>query len=147
MDRLGSQPSCYLNTYRRRGIVPNKVTGHGNYNIPPLTCCAVMLSDSGYIPLALSVSLALPAWHWLQKRSKNALPYPPGPEGYPVIGNLLDFPVGVPLWEGLSSVAKQHGMISSSHRRSRSGHDPLRCRNWRSLPQASRDGHGGSKHQ
>ena len=40
-----------------------------------------------YTPLAL-ISVGIIAWS-LQKSRKN---YPPGPKGYPLIGNLLDMP-------------------------------------------------------
>ena len=77
-----------------------------------------MVDNPGYISLVLSVFVALPAWYWLRQRPKNALPYPPGPKAYPVIGNFSPFPAGIPLWEGLASVAKQYGRIWSSRRRS-----------------------------
>lgn len=35
-------------------------------------------------------------------------PYPPGPQRYPIIGNLLDFPRN-PIWEGFSRMAQEHG--------------------------------------
>ena len=73
-----------------------------------------MRDDLGYISLLLPVFVTLLAWYWLQKRSKSTLPYPPGPKGYPLIGNLLDFPVGAPLWEGLADMARQHGRLMSS---------------------------------
>ena len=81
-----------------------------------------MLNGPGYISFVLPVFVALPVWYLLRQRPKNALPYPPGPKGYPVIGNLFDFPVGLPLWEGLASMAKQHGGIMPSHRRSEQHH-------------------------
>ena len=70
-----------------------------------------MWNDLGYTTLLLPAFIALLAWYLLQKRSKSALPYPPGPKGYPLIGNLLDFPLGVPLWEGLADLARQHGRL------------------------------------
>lgn len=68
-----------------------------------------MLGDSSYTALILPFCAALPVWYWLRRRPKNTLPHPPGPKGYPLIGNVLDFPTGVPLWKGFTSMAKQHG--------------------------------------
>jgi hypothetical protein len=70
-----------------------------------------MWSDSSYMSLVLPVFAALPIWYLLRKRVGRALPYPPGPKGYPLVGNLLDFPTGVPLWEGLTDLARQHGRM------------------------------------
>jgi hypothetical protein len=76
-----------------------------------------MLDDLAYIPLLLPVFIALLAWYWLRwrTRSKITLPYPPGPRGYPLIGNLFDFPTGVPLWEGLADIARRHGKMLPFH--------------------------------
>ena len=71
-------------------------------------------NDSSYAPLVLPLFFALPAWNWLRKRSKSAIPYPPGPKPYPIIENLLDSPLGVPLWEGLAEMAKQYGEMLPS---------------------------------
>src|ERR1700753_837986 len=73
-----------------------------------------MWNNSGYLSLVFPLFLVLSAWYLLRKRSKNALPFPPGPVQYPIIGNLLDFPLGVPLWEGLTDLSKQHGKVPSS---------------------------------
>ena len=86
----------------------NKTAVHGSVN-PPLPSPMYVWNDSSYVPLVLPLLFALLGWYWLRKRSKTALPYPPGPKPYPIIGNLLDFPHGVPLWEGLTDLAKQHG--------------------------------------
>ncbi|KAF9783495.1 cytochrome P450 [Thelephora terrestris] len=67
-----------------------------------------MWNGSGYISLVLPLLVAFPVWYWVRKRSKNSLPYPPGPKAYPLIGSLLDFPHKVPLWEGLTNLAKRH---------------------------------------
>ena len=75
-----------------------------------------MWTDSGYTFLWLLVLVTLPAWYLLQNRAKRGPPYPPGPRGHPLIGNLLDFPSRVPLWEGLTSLAKQYGRVTLSRR-------------------------------
>jgi len=40
--------------------------------------------------------------------SKSKLPYPPGPKALPLIGNALDFPRNVPVWEGFSQMAEKY---------------------------------------
>ncbi|KAF9783497.1 cytochrome P450 [Thelephora terrestris] len=67
-----------------------------------------MWNHLSYISLALPLFIAFPVWYWSKKRSKNTLSYPPGPKAYPLIGNLLDFPLSVPFWEGLASLSKQY---------------------------------------
>lgn len=42
------------------------------------------------------------------KLCSRHLLYPPGPQRYPIIGNLLDFPRN-PIWEGFSRMAQEHG--------------------------------------
>jgi hypothetical protein len=75
-----------------------------------------MWNESGYASLVLPVLFVLPAWYLYRNRSKSVLPYPPGPRGYPLIGNIFDFPADVPLWEGLAKMAEQQGIIFSSVR-------------------------------
>ena len=49
----------------------------------------------------------------VRKRKKPTLPYPPGPKGYPILGNVLDLTMGVPLWEDITSLANRYGMLRS----------------------------------
>ena len=43
-----------------------------------------------------------------RKRATRRPPYPPGPKGRPIIGNLLDFPTN-PVWEGFARIAQKYG--------------------------------------
>ena len=51
-----------------------------------------LLSSLG-IGILLTVALLI-AYSYIQdwRRNPARLPYPPGPKGYPIIGNLLDIP-------------------------------------------------------
>jgi len=56
--------------------------------------------------LCAATSLAL-IWRWQKNRSR--LPYPPGPKGYPLIGNVLDVPQDVPVWKTFIDLAQKSG--------------------------------------
>ena len=87
-----------------------------------LTHPITMWNVLNYTSFVLPAVVALPVWYWVRKRSRNTLPYPPGPGGYPLVGNLLDFPLGIPLWEGLSDLARKHGRILPSDRHCKLGY-------------------------
>ena len=44
-------------------------------------------------------------------RSRSRPPLPPGPKGYPVIGNLLDMPPNH-VWEKFGELSNQYGALS-----------------------------------
>lgn len=52
-----------------------------------------------------------------RRRRKTRLPYPPGPKGYPVIGNVLDIPKDVPLWRALMQMTEKYSkwIIFAAH--------------------------------
>ena len=54
----------------------------------------------------------------VRKWKKSSLLYPPGPKGYPILGNALDLTASVPMWEDITSLTNRHGMF-----RGRSIHD------------------------
>ena len=47
----------------------------------------------------------------LRKWTRHTLPYPPGPKGYPILGNVLDLPKNVPIWESLTSLKNRYGTL------------------------------------
>ena len=54
------------------------------------------------------------------KRRNARLPYPPGPKGYPVIGNVFDIPQGAPVWKAAVSMgetySKRLALAACDHR-------------------------------
>ena len=63
-----------------------------------------------YIGPALAVVATVAALAVLRRQwtSRRTAPYPPGPKGYPVIGNVFDFPKD-PIWEGFTKMGQEHG--------------------------------------
>ena len=54
--------------------------------------------------LCVAASLAL-ALKWRSNRGRP--PYPPGPKGYPLIGNILDLPKDIPVWQAFISLGRK----------------------------------------
>ena len=50
----------------------------------------------------------------VRKWKRASLPYPPGPKGYPILGNVLDLTMAVPIWEDITSLTNSYGTFSSS---------------------------------
>jgi len=46
---------------------------------------------------------------WKRTRS---FPLPPGPKGLPIVGNVLDIPRGVPLWEGSLTLGRRYSQFT-----------------------------------
>ena len=64
------------------------------------------------IPLGAAVSLIALA-RYLKSRdslNKSKSPYPPGPKGLPLIGNMLDLPRDIPVWEGFAQMGETFRM-------------------------------------
>lgn len=53
--------------------------------------------------IAASATIALVLWD----KRKTQRSCPPGPRGYPVVGNYFDWPKGK-IWEGFTQMAKEH---------------------------------------
>ena len=49
----------------------------------------------------------------VRKWKKPALPYPPGPKGYPILGNVLDLSTSVSVWESITSLSTSYGALSN----------------------------------
>ena len=74
-----------------------------------------MLDDSTVlshlvIPLGAAASLVV-LTRYLRSRGfpgQPKLPYPPGPKGLPLIGNILDLPRDMHIWEGFTQMAEAY---------------------------------------
>ena len=62
-----------------------------------------------YVGPALAVVVITAALALMKKKwSSRHLLFPPGPKGYPMIGNIFDFPKD-PIWEGFARMTQEHG--------------------------------------
>ena len=60
-------------------------------------------------PLGVALLAAAALLLLVHRRRRNPrLPYPPGPKGYPVIGNVFDVPQDVPLWKAAVSMGESY---------------------------------------
>ena len=68
-----------------------------------------MLDISVLYPLLFGVFVFV----FVRKWKRPASPYPPGPKGYPILGNVLDLTMSVPLCEDVTSLANRYGTFWS----------------------------------
>ena len=64
------------------------------------------------IPLGAAISLVV-LTRYLRSRSfpnQPKLSYPPGPKGLPLVGNILDLPRGMHMWEGFTQMNEMYRM-------------------------------------
>ena len=77
--------------YFQEGILTRKLAPCSSLPVSSM----LSISPPWVVLLAITASLLL-----AYRKLRNArLPYPPGPRGYPVIGNVFDIPQDVPLWK------------------------------------------------
>ena len=66
------------------------------------------ISDKYLGPALAVIATAIALTVMRRRRRSKYLPYPPGPKGHPIIGNLLDFPEN-PIWEGFAKMSEEYG--------------------------------------
>jgi len=81
----------------------------GPRTVPPRSLTVPMFDVSVFHLLLVCVFILVLVGKW----RKSTLPYPPGPKGYPILGNVLDLPASVPIWESLMSLANRQGTLRS----------------------------------
>lgn len=89
-----------VRAYWIRGPVLHRVSDNSRLSLPSMS------ASGNYIIIGLAVvatALAL----MRKKLASRRLAYPPGPKGYPIVGNVFDFPQN-PVWEGLARMAKEY---------------------------------------
>jgi len=77
------------------------------HGVPADSPFVAMFNASVLYPLVLCIPILIIA----RKRKKPAFPYPPGPKGYPILGNVLDLSMSIPIWESFRSLADIHGTL------------------------------------
>jgi len=70
---------------------------------------AAMIDTSVLYSLPICVLVLALARKW----KRSPLPYPPGPKGYPILGNVLDLSMSVPIWENFTSLSNRYGTLRS----------------------------------
>jgi hypothetical protein len=72
--------------------------------------------DEGLLRVALSSTLVLAGIgiSWLCLKRHKRFPFPPGPKGWPLVGNFLDMP-DVKEWETYFAWSQTYGELSNSN--------------------------------
>ena len=68
------------------------------------------MNDNNTLYATTLGAIAVLALVWNGRRSGTKPPFPPGPKRLPLLGNLLDVPRGIPIWQTFTTVAKKFGM-------------------------------------
>ncbi|KAF6751123.1 cytochrome P450 98A3 [Ephemerocybe angulata] len=71
---------------------------------------ALELRSWAILALGLGTILFVKATTARRKRNPRRLPLPPGPAGYPILGNATQIPIEKP-WEGYNALCREHGDI------------------------------------
>ena len=68
------------------------------------------MSDNNTLYAAMVAAIIVLVLIWNGQRSGAKMPFPPGPKGLPFLGNILDIPGDVPIWQTFTTVAEKFSM-------------------------------------
>lgn len=105
---LASFPTSFLSSANRRSSIMDTLTSFAS-SLPS----SISALDSNTIAKA-SFALVLSAT--LYRIAKAPRNLPPGPRGWPIIGNLLDVPLDVDFWKTFREWGRRYGESHSSFR-------------------------------
>ena len=81
---------------------------------PSFALAIIMFSLIRIVDLFMLLSFLIACRAFYAYRRRRGLPYPPGPPGWPVIGNLLDLP-SMSTWLAYTEFSKKYGVAVFLH--------------------------------
>ena len=90
--------------HSQNGTIPLRLS------TPSPAMLSLDMNDKVFFVAFLCVATSSLALIWKRKRSGAKLPFPPGPKGLPLLGNVLDIPKDVPIWVAFTSTAQKFSM-------------------------------------
>jgi hypothetical protein len=78
--------------------------------VSPIDSLSLNMNDNKALCVVFLCAAASLALIWRLTHHRSKLPFPPGPKGLPLLGNLLDVPRDVPIWRTFTSISQNYGM-------------------------------------
>ena len=69
------------------------------------------MGDNSVLYVTTLCAVVYLALIWNRRRSGTKMQFPPGPRRLPMLGNALDIPRDVPIWQTFAAMAKESSMF------------------------------------